>query len=192
LLPVRALITCIHEGGHALAVYLTGGVFLGADLSLAGDSFVLSSGGLEAVVLAAGYTAVFCWAGLLLRACQALKKKTGLTAVFSASCLGVVLILPASTAYLAPWVLGVLLASLTVQPTTFRLLGEWTAYAVVCTSLVGMIGDMRSSEHADAHQLAASLGVSPVMVTLGWSLTAVVILVWAYWSPNPQAETISR
>ena len=182
--------TCLHEGGHVLAVHLTGGTVLRANISLAGDSSVHSTGGLEAAVLCAGYTTVFCWGAVLIRTCERSASTTRPATLFIGSCALVTLLLPQSLGYLGPWVAAAGAGALMLPTAQFRLCGEWTAYAVLCTGLVGMAGDPALSKHADAHQLGKSLGVSTSLVSVAWLMFVLALFTWAYWPRRPQAETM--
>lgn len=70
LFPLRLLTTFAHEAGHGLAAILTGGRFLGFEISLDGSGLATTAGGWRWVVLPAGYVGSAVTASTLFIATQ--------------------------------------------------------------------------------------------------------------------------
>lgn len=66
--PVRLFVTFIHEGGHALAALLTGGLPVALGVSPDASGVTLTRGGIGAVVNAAGYLGATLFGALILAA----------------------------------------------------------------------------------------------------------------------------
>lgn len=64
--PARLFVTFIHEGGHALAAVLTGGIPAALGVSPDGSGVTLTRGGIGAVINAAGYLGATLYGALLL------------------------------------------------------------------------------------------------------------------------------
>ncbi|MBB6052248.1 M50 family metallopeptidase [Armatimonas rosea] len=64
--PARLFVTFIHEGGHALAALLTGGLPTALGVSPDGSGVTLTRGGVGAVINAAGYLGATLFGALIL------------------------------------------------------------------------------------------------------------------------------
>ena len=64
--PIRLLGTFLHEGGHALATLLTGGVVTGMAIQPDGSGVTFSAGGVRLAILPAGYLGAAAYGALLL------------------------------------------------------------------------------------------------------------------------------
>lgn len=188
LAPIRLLNTSLHESGHVVAVYLTGGELIQTQIGLSSDSFVQSRGGMESLVLTAGYSTVFCWASAFVFVCRRGKNNRSPTTVFAGSCALACLLLPSLFPILLPWVLSVGAAAYLLQHPQFRILAECLAYSVVVTGLTGMYGDLDTHAGSDAHRLAARTGLSAVHLSLAWGLAGTALFTLAYGATSPQAE----
>lgn len=65
--PLRILVTFIHEGSHALATFLTGGMVLGLGVSSDGSGLTLSRGGVGFIISSAGYLGATLYGAVLLQ-----------------------------------------------------------------------------------------------------------------------------
>ncbi|MGC4046323.1 MAG: M50 family metallopeptidase [Armatimonas sp.] len=65
--PLRILVTFIHEGSHALATVLTGGMVVGMGVSADGSGLTLSRGGLGMIISSAGYLGATLFGAVLLQ-----------------------------------------------------------------------------------------------------------------------------
>jgi hypothetical protein len=83
--PVRLFVTFIHEGGHALAALLTGGLPVALGVSPDASGVTLTRGGLGAVINAAGYLGATLFGALMLAALRRGVAPKKLLAIMAAS-----------------------------------------------------------------------------------------------------------
>ena len=82
--PVRLFVTFIHEGGHALAGLLTGGVPVALGVSPNGSGVTLTHGGIGGIISSAGYLGATLYGALILAALRrgvAPRKLLGIMAI---------------------------------------------------------------------------------------------------------------
>src|SRR5258708_257997 len=203
--PFRMFVTCIHEGGHALAALLTGNSVqsLSVAMNASGETYTTRGGMFsQMLVSSAGYLGAMAFGSLLL---VVIRKAVAARTVL-AGCALLILILTTVFGLINPIVAGSW-GSLTGIPFTFfaGLLPAIGLVAVarfasarVATFVVSLLAvqcvlnallDLKTvfflssplapSVHTDAANMAAATGVPAVIWTIIWILAAFGILMVA-------------
>lgn len=203
--PARLFVTFIHEGGHALATILTGGLPTALGVSPDGSGVTLSRGGIGAIINAAGYLGATLFGALLL---AGLRRGLAPKKLLLAMALCVALTLPLALFGLisAP---GAWFALVTGVPIAGALLLAANKLARPNQELlVGFLGvqcvlnafyDLRTlfllsaqtNVHTDAQNMAAATHIPAIFWASVWMVTAVVILIGLVIRPMLR-ETISK
>src|ERR1044072_8633692 len=197
--PFRIFVTFIHEGGHALAAFVTGNSVQSLTVSPDGSGLVYSTdGGLfsSMFVSSAGYLGAMSFGALLL---WLVRRRVKAKVVLAAS--GVLVLLLATLfGFLAPlwnWslpglftlVAGVMLplglfaAAKYLKPRAAAFLVSFLAVQCVLNAVFDLRNVLYASTFTDAHtdaaNMAAATGVPSVFWVLFWIVVAFVIVTLA-------------
>ena len=197
--PFRIFVTFIHEGGHALAAFITGNSVHSLTVSPDGSGLVYStSGGLlsSMFVSSAGYLGAMSFGALLLW----LVRRRVKARVVLAACGGLVLLLATLFGFLAPlwnWSLpglftlvagvalplGLFAAAKYLKPRAAAFLVSFLAVQCVLNAVFDLrtvlFASAFSDAHTDAANMAAATGVPGVFWVLFWIVVAFVIMTLA-------------
>ena len=193
--PFRIFVTFIHEGGHALAAFVTGNSVQSLTVSPDGSGLVYStSGGMlsSLFVSSAGYLGAMSFGALML---WLVRHRVKAKAVLVA-CGALVLVLATVFGFLAPlWnlslpglftlVAGVVLpvglfaAAKYLKPRAAAFLVSFLAVQCVLNAVFDLRTVLFASAFTDAHtdaaNMAAATGVPSVFWVLFWIVTAFII-----------------
>lgn len=201
--PIRLLGTFLHEGGHALATVLTGGMVSGIGIEPDGSGVTLSRGGLRLLILPAGYLGAASYGALLLalvrrnwdgrRLLLATGVLIGALALFA---------LPGGSLFGFAW--GAVLAGALVGLGRFlsRPAAAWAAAFVGVQCALNALWDLRTllylslgiatpagAGQTDAQQMAGlTLIPAPVWAVLWAGLS--LALLWAVFVRSPRQRVI--
>jgi hypothetical protein len=197
--PFRIFVTFIHEGGHALAAFVTGNSVQSLSVSPDGSGLVYStSGGLlsSMFVSSAGYLGAMSFGALLL---WLVRRRVKAKVVLAAS--GVLVLLLATLfGFLAPlwnWSLpglftliagvalplGLFAAAKYLKPAAAAFLVSFLAVQCVLNAVFDLRNVLFASAFTDAHtdaaNMAAATGVPGIFWCLFWIVVAFVIMTLA-------------
>ncbi|HEY0173863.1 MAG TPA: M50 family metallopeptidase [Pyrinomonadaceae bacterium] len=194
--PFRIFVTFIHEGGHALAAFVTGNSVRSLAVSADGSGLVYSTdGGLfsKLFISSAGYLGAMLFGALLLWLVR-VRVKARVVLLGSA---GLVLLLAVTFGLLAPlWNLtlpglftlvagvalpaGLFAAAKYLKPRAATFLVSFIAVQCVLNAVFDLRNVLFASAFTDAHtdaaNMAAATGVPGVFWALFWIVVAFVIL----------------
>jgi hypothetical protein len=194
--PFRIFVTFIHEGGHALAAFVTGNAVHSLTVSPDGSGLVYSTdGGLlsSLFVSSAGYLGAMSFGALLL---WLVRRRVKAKAVLAA-CGALVLLLATVFGFLAPlwnWNLpglftlvaglalpaGLFAAAKYLKPRAAAFLVSFLAVQCVLNAVFDLKTVLYASAFTDAHtdaaNMAAATGVPSVFWVLFWIVVAFAIV----------------
>jgi hypothetical protein len=194
--PFRIFVTFIHEGGHALAAFVTGNSVQSLTVSPDGSGLVYSTnGGLfsSLFVSSAGYLGAMSFGALMLWLVRHRVKAK----VVLAACGALVLLLATFFGFLAPlwnWSLpglftlvagvaiplGLFAAAKYLKPRAAAFLVSFLAVQCVLNAVFDLKNVLYASAltdmHTDAANMASATGVPSVFWVLFWIVTAIFIL----------------
>jgi hypothetical protein len=194
--PFRIFVTFIHEGGHALAAFVTGNSVHSLTVSPDGSGLVYSTNGgmlSSLFVSSAGYLGAMTFGALLLWLVRVRVK----TRAVLAACGVLVLLLATLFGFLAPlwnWSLpglftliaGVALplalfaAAKYLKPRAAAFLVSFLAVQCVLNAVFDLRNVLYASAFTDAQtdaaNMAAATGVPSILWVLFWIVTALIIL----------------
>src|SRR5215207_159139 len=197
--PFRIFVTFIHEGGHALAAFVTGNSVHSLTISSNGDGMVYATNaGLfsKLFISSAGYLGAMTFGALLL---WLVRHRVKPRAVLAA-CGALVLLLATFFGFLAPlwnWSLpglftlvagvalpaGLFAAAKYLKPRAANFLVSFLAVQCVLNAVFDLRNVLFASAFTDAHtdaaNMAAATGVPSVSWVLFWIATAFVIMTLA-------------
>lgn len=197
--PFRIFVTFIHEGGHALAAFITGNSVHSLTVAPDGSGLVYSTdGGMLSglFVSSAGYLGAMTFGALLL---WLVRMRVKAKAVLAA-CGGLVLLLATLFGFLAPlwnWSLpglftliagvaipaGLFAAAKYLKPGAAAFLVSFLAVQCVLNAVFDLRNVLYASAftdvHTDAANMAAATGVPSILWALFWIVTALIILTLA-------------
>jgi hypothetical protein len=197
--PFRIFVTFIHEGGHALAAFVTGNSVQSLSVSPDGSGLVYSTdGGLlsSLFVSSAGYLGAMSFGALLL---WLVRRRVKAKAVLAA-CGALVLLLATFFGFLAPlwnWSLpglftlvagvalplGLFAAAKYLGPRAAAFLVSFLAVQCVLNAVFDLRTVLFASAFTDAHtdaaNMAAATGVPGIFWALFWIVVACVITMLA-------------
>ena len=191
LMPFRLFVTLIHEIGHGLAAVLTGGHWLSLTVNADGSGVAMTSGGVRALILPAGYLGAALFGAVLFYVANRIPYPRIICAALGVCVIAVSILYGGifSIATIFGVVVGFALFAIGLRGAehlallTLNLLAILTGLNAVLdlTSLVGFAGMSMGGLRNDAlafHQEIAPLIPAPV-IALVWALMAIALVAFA-------------
>ncbi|MEM9292019.1 MAG: M50 family metallopeptidase [Acidobacteriota bacterium] len=191
-MPLRALATVVHEMAHGLSALATGGRFVRFVLYPDGSGLAYTQGGWQALVTAAGYLGVACFAALLLVLGGGRRSSRWTLGILS----GAILLLGLRYGFptllageLGPglWTLGSCLGmggvglavALRGGPLALSFTLDLAAFycAVTAFNDLWVLYRLPGEQASDAQNMARLTGLPPSFWAVAWALMAVVVTV---------------
>lgn len=184
-LPIRYLVTYLHELGHALSAYATGGSASQMEIYLNGAGQVQVASGLPLITYSAGYLGSTAFGALLLL--MARESRRAQMVLYG---LGGTILFTALYWVRPPWSFG-FAVGLTLAALLFLIAhylnGRWQGFLLqfiavqCCPSAVQDVMSLlrlnvMGSQHNDAAFLAMQTGIPAMVWALTWTIGSVVIL----------------
>jgi hypothetical protein len=191
LYPFRLFVTFVHEAGHGIAALITGGQFNRFVVEANGSGMALTSGGIRAIILPAGYLGAALFGAVLFYLTNRVPYPRKISLVLGTLLILVSLYLRATNIALVVGVLSglalvflALRGSVSVNIVVLNVLALMTGLNAVLDLLFlaqnsgASMGDVRNDAAAFS---ALTLGIPAAVWALVWAALAVLMLAAAAW-----------
>jgi hypothetical protein len=197
LYPVRLFVTFIHEGSHALAAVLTGGVAERIVVQPDASGYTLTAGGWAGVIVMAGYLGATAYGSGML----ALARRPGLARIVlgvSGGWIALLDLLLVRNGFGLGWGIVIAAGLIIASRKLSAAAAEWTVLFLGVQCVVNALFDLKTlvglstsadGPVSDAVLMSQIIPLPPVVWAMFWCLLALGILVASlrpYWKKAPR------